>query len=74
MASDLAPVRLIVRERRIEVDMEMRPKTEDRSPERFKFSIYMTCQRLMKLRKKRLEDAIDHFSSRNGRLAEPQTA
>tara|TARA_B100001971_G_C18262786_1_gene588599 strand:+ start:991 stop:1305 length:315 start_codon:yes stop_codon:yes gene_type:complete len=43
-------------------------------PERFKFSIYMACQRLMKIRKKRLEDAIDHFSSHNGRLAEPQTA
>ena len=40
----------------------------------FKFSICSSCQRLMNLRKKRLEDAIDHIFSRNGRLAEPQTA
>jgi hypothetical protein len=40
----------------------------------FKFSICSSCQRLTNLRKKRLEDAIDHIFSRVGGLDEPQTA
>jgi hypothetical protein len=40
----------------------------------FNFSICSSCQRLTDLRKKCLEDTIDHFFSRVGGLDEPQTA
>ena len=40
----------------------------------FNFRICSSCQRLMDLRKKCLEDTIDHFFSRAGGLDEPQTA